>query len=113
MEQRVALNSLVAALVSERERLGLSIAELARRIDEPRKTLSRWEKGERKMPIDVSEKYAEAVGLDMAVVLAPKGTVTNPELVELIREVNNALLAVDLPRARVVAQMVNALVDES
>jgi ribosome-binding protein aMBF1 (putative translation factor) len=73
-EQGTSVRKVIAALRAERERQGLSLADLNERTGIDRAALSRLENNEEANPtINTLERYAAAVGKQMFVFLADSG----------------------------------------
>jgi len=73
-EQATSVRKVIAALRAERERQGLSLADLNERTGIDRAALSRLENNEEANPtINTLERYAAAVGKQMFVFLADSG----------------------------------------
>jgi DNA-binding XRE family transcriptional regulator len=70
-EQGAPLRQIVAALRAERERQGLSLADMNERTGIDRAALSRLENNEEANPtLNTLERYADAVGKQMVVLLS-------------------------------------------
>ncbi len=73
----VAVRHVISALKAERQRQGLSLADLKQRTGIERSTLSRLENNEDANPtVTTLGRYADAVGKQLRIVLADAGTAT-------------------------------------
>lgn len=78
-------------LTERRKELGISLSELARTLDIPKSTLSRYENLKHQYPLDEIQKFAEVLNLPPEFILGLNKEKNKPKKVVSIEETQSAI----------------------
>ena len=91
-------NEIMEIITSRRQELGLSLSEVARRLNIPKSTLSRYESLQRQFPLELIDSISNVLNIDPRVILGlntSKKINNNSTYNEITLEILNILNSVD------------------